>query len=97
MLEFDGEAGSQAGLEIAPILQSFADMITEIARLGAKKLLAEALECEIAEHLAKYEAIRDEHGHKQIVRNGHCEPRNILTGLEAVKSRFKTFFAIGRS
>ncbi len=77
-LEFPGK------VQIAPLPSSH-DMITELARLGAKKLLAEALECEIAESLAKYESVRDEHGHRQVVRNGHCKERNILTGVGEIE------------
>lgn len=71
-------------VRIAPLASS-SDMITELARLGAKKLLAEALECEIAEYLAKYESIRDEQGHKQVVRNGHCKERSLLTGIGEIE------------
>lgn len=80
-----GDAGkNESSLSIAPT-PGFGDVLTEIAREGAKRLLAEALECEIVAHLAKYESVRDEHGHKQIVRNGHMPPRNILTGVGEIE------------
>ena len=62
-------------------LGSSHDLITELARSGAKQILAAALEQEIREYVESRADMRDEHGHRQIVRNGHCEPRNILTGI----------------
>ena len=65
---------------ITPLASSH-DLITELARSGAKQILAAALEQEIREYVEGRADMRDEHGHRQIVRNGHCEPRNILTGI----------------
>ena len=48
-------------------------------------MLAEALEFEIAEHLERYAQIRDEQGHQQVVRNGYCEERKIVTGVGEVE------------
>ena len=48
-------------------------------------MLAEALELEIAEHLEQYAQIRDEQGHQQVVRNGHCKERKIVTGVGEVE------------
>jgi transposase-like protein len=84
LFRFSDEPEKTTSIQVAPLSGS-RDVITELARLGAKKILAEALECEIAEHLAKYEAIRDEHGHKQVVRNGHCKERKIVTGVGEVE------------
>ena len=64
----------------APLASSH-DIITELARTGAKQILAAALEQEVSEYIEQYAKNRDEHGHQQIVRNGHCEPRNLLTGI----------------
>lgn len=84
LFRFSDETEKTTSIQMTP-MPSSGDMITELARLGAKRILAEALECEIAEHLAKYEAVRDEHGHKQIVRNGHCKERKIVTGVGEVE------------
>ena len=48
-------------------------------------MLAEALELEIAEHLERYAQIRDDQGHQQVVRNGHCKERKIVTGVGEVE------------
>ncbi|MDR1958652.1 MAG: transposase, partial [Planctomycetaceae bacterium] len=84
LLRFIDDAEKGVPLSIAP-MPEFGDVITEIAREGAKRLLTEALECEIAARLAKYESVRDEHGHKPIVRNGHCQTRTILTGVGGIE------------
>ncbi len=46
------------------------DPITEIVRLGAQKILEQALRQEIDEYLIRFEQLRDDHGHKLVVRNG---------------------------
>ncbi|MDR1957509.1 MAG: hypothetical protein LBQ54_00395 [Planctomycetaceae bacterium] len=84
LLRFVADAEKGVPLSIAP-MSEFGDVVTEIAREGAKRLLAGALECGIAAHLAKYESVRDEHGHKPIVRNGHCQTRTILTGVGGIE------------
>jgi hypothetical protein len=77
--------GEQRDLHRIAPLPSSRDLITELARVGAKQILAAALEQEVQEYLEQHIGIRDEHGHQQIVRNGHCEPRNILTGIGEIE------------
>ena len=60
------------------------DAITEVLRRGARKLLAAALESEVEAFLAAYGDIRDEHGHRAVVRNGHLPEREVQTGIGAV-------------
>ena len=55
-----------------------------IAREGAHRLLAAALEAEVAEHLEAARGIRDEHGHALVVRNGHARQREVVTVAGAV-------------
>ena len=52
-----------------------------IAREGAQKMLQQALEYEIQEHLEKYQYLTDGNGRKIVVRNGYMPEREILTGL----------------
>ena len=61
------------------------DPITEIIRLGARKLLAQALEAEIELFVSQYEELRDELGRQRIVRNGYLPQREIQSGVGAVK------------
>jgi putative transposase len=57
------------------------DAMTEILRAGAQKLLATAIQQEVEEWLAQRAHLRDEQGHRQVVRNGYLPKREILTGI----------------
>jgi transposase-like protein len=60
------------------------DLLTEVLRNGAQRMLAAALEAEVAAYLAQHESALDESGHRLVVRNGHCPERTIQTGLGSV-------------
>lgn len=60
------------------------DPLTDILRSGARKLLAEALEAEIASFLAMYADLKDTIGQKRITRNGYLPEREIQTGIGPV-------------
>jgi transposase-like protein len=49
-------------------------------REGARQMLQAALECEVDAFLAEYADRADEHGRKQVVRNGYLPARTIMTG-----------------
>lgn len=59
--------------------------LDEIARQGARRMLAEALDAEVHEYLEATRGERDEHGHALVVRNGHARERQILLGAGAVE------------
>ena len=63
------------------------DLLTDLLRDGARALLAQALEAEVAEHLAQFAALRDDQGRRQVVRNGHRPERTILSGLGPIAVR----------
>ena len=63
------------------------DMLTEILRSGAQRLLAAALEAEVESYLSQHADARDEAGHRLVVRNGHAPERSIQTGLGNVEVR----------
>ena len=50
-------------------------MIDEIVRDGARRMLAAALEAEVAGYIDQFVGERDENGHRRVVRNGRAEPR----------------------
>ena len=52
-----------------------------LARDGARQLLQQALENEVAEYIEAHAAKRDENGRRLAVRNGTMPERSILTGL----------------
>jgi transposase-like protein len=55
--------------------------LEEIAREGAKKMLAAALEQEVNEFLNKYSGLKDDSGKQVVVRNGYSPAREIMTGI----------------
>jgi len=56
-------------------------VLESLAREGARKLLQQALENEVAEYIEAHVAKRDENGRRLAVRNGALPERSILTGL----------------
>jgi len=63
------------------------DPISEILRQGARSLLAQALESEIKAFLNQYKELRDQLGHRRVVRNGYLPERQIQTGIGPVPVR----------
>ncbi len=66
--------------------ESFALDLDEIAREGARRMLAEALEAEVADYIARNQE-RDEHGCAQVVRNGKARPRKVTLGSGTIEVR----------
>jgi transposase-like protein len=60
-------------------------LIDEIVRDGARRMLAAALEAEVAAYIAAHVEECDEHGRRLVVRNGHAVPREVLTSAGAVE------------
>jgi hypothetical protein len=60
-------------------------LIDEIVREGARRMLAAALEAEVAAYIAAHTGEVDEHGRRLVVRNGHAQPRQVLTSAGAVE------------
>ena len=48
-----------------------ADALTEVLRCGARELLQQAVEAEVAEFVARHRELRDERDRQRIVRNGY--------------------------
>ena len=62
-----------------------APSLDEIARQGARQLLAKALQEEVKEYLNSTAHERDHKGHRQVVRNGLGKERTLLTGTGEIK------------
>lgn len=60
------------------------DALTEVLREGARTLLAQAVEAEVAEFLVRHRGERDGTGRARMVRNGHLPERTIQTGVGQV-------------
>ena len=63
---------------------AFTDSLTEILRSGARALLTQAVEAEVAEFLAKHADLKTETGQQRVVRHGHLPEREIMTGIGPV-------------
>ena len=61
------------------------DLLGEVLRVGAQRLLAEAVEAEVADWIDAHSHLRDDAGHRQVVRNGAMPARTITTGVGAVE------------
>jgi hypothetical protein len=66
---------------VAPVSSS---LIDEIVREGARRMLAEALQAEVDDYIARFTKVRDENGHRLVVRNGSHAPRDVLTSAGSV-------------
>ena len=63
------------------------DALTDVLRHGARTLLAQAIEAEVATFLASHADLVDEGGRRRLVRNGFLPERTIQTGIGAVSVR----------
>ena len=77
----------QATSSVHPGPASSKDALTEVLRHGAKRMLATAVEAEVATYIEEHEDLRDEEGHRLVVRNGHQKPRTIDTGVGEIEVR----------
>jgi transposase-like protein len=60
-------------------------LIDEIVREGARRMLAEALQAEVADYIARFADQRDEAGRRLVVRNGSHSAREVATCAGAVE------------
>jgi putative transposase len=73
-IHYDGQAREELTLDL-----------DEIARAGARRMLAHALEAEVDAYIEAAKDQRDKNGHALVVRNGHANEREILCGAGAVE------------
>jgi hypothetical protein len=66
--------------------KDFSSDLDEIAREGARRMLAQALEAEVADYIARNQEC-DEHGRALVVRNGKARPRKMTLGSGTIKVR----------
>jgi putative transposase len=62
-------------------------LLDELAREGARQMLAAALQAEVAAHIDAHRDQVDEAGHRLVVRNGYHDPREVATSAGAVPVR----------
>jgi putative transposase len=61
--------------------------LDELAREGARRVIASALEAEVAEHVERFAELRGEDGRRLVVRNGHARERRVTVGSGTVPVR----------
>jgi transposase-like protein len=64
--------------------KNFASDLDEIAREGARRMLAQALEVEVVDYIARNQE-RDEGGRAKVVRNGKARPRKVSLGSGTIE------------
>jgi transposase-like protein len=66
---------------------AFDDQLTEVLRNGARALLAQAVEAEVAGFLDKHAECKTGDGRARVVRHGHLPEREVMTGIGPVPVR----------
>ena len=66
---------------------TFTDPLTEVLRNGARSLLAQAVEAEVASLLSCHADKLTDDGRRRLVRHGHLPEREIMTGIGPVAVR----------
>src|ERR1700704_3035267 len=66
---------------------TFTDPLTEVLRNGARALLAQAVEAEVAALLSCHADKQTDDGRQRLVRHGHLPEREIVTGIGPVAAR----------
>ena len=57
------------------------DPLPDILRKGARDLLAQAAETEVADLLAAHADLKDDAGRRRLVRHGHLPEREVMMGV----------------
>lgn len=78
------EMASGAGLETAP---DFGDILGEVLREGAQRMLIQVLNEEVEAWLSDRRGITDSAGRRQVVRNGYHQEREVQTGIGPIPIR----------
>jgi putative transposase len=66
---------------------SIEDPLTEVLRVGARRLLAEAVEAEVSAFIAEHADRVDDAGHRRVVRHGYLPEREVQTGIGGIAVR----------
>jgi putative transposase len=61
--------------------------LDELAREGARRMIAAALEAEVGEYVERFADERDEDGRRLVVRNGRARERRLTVGSGTVPVR----------
>lgn len=61
------------------------DVLTEILRDGARQMLSQAIQAEVAAWIEEHAHLKDQAGRQQVVRNGYLPERTLLTGVGPIE------------
>jgi len=61
-------------------LQEIGLSLDDLVRRGARQVIQQAIEVELAQLLEQYENVKTLHGRRAVVRNGYLPERDVLTG-----------------
>jgi putative transposase len=82
--EYPAMSQSTTDIRIVPLPQG-QDVLTDLLRDGARRMLAQAVEAEVAAWIDDHAHLKDDQGRRQVVRNGHLPERAIQTGLGEIE------------
>src|SRR3954465_2218723 len=82
--EYPAMSQSTTEIPIVPLAPG-QDVLTDLLRDGARRLLAQAVEAEVAAWIDDHAHLKDDQGRRQVIRNGHLPGRDIQTGIGAVE------------
>jgi len=71
-------------LEFGDPARISADPLTDILRKSAQDLLAQAVEVEVCDLMAKHTHLADAAGRHRLARHGHLPEREVMTGIGLV-------------
>lgn len=76
--------GKDSVLEVEKPEEATQDVLTEVLRQGARRMLIAALEAEVESFVQQYKDLVNNRGQREVVRNGYLPEREIQTGLGAI-------------
>jgi hypothetical protein len=78
--------------------ESSVSVLDDLVREGARRMLAAALQAEVAAYIDEHAGEVDEVGRRLVVRNGSAQPRQVLVGLSwrSCKPRWTILGFLGR-
>jgi len=84
--EYPAMTESTTDISIVPLPTS-RDVLTDLLRDGARRMLAQAIEAEVDAYVVARAHLKDDAGRRQVVRNGHLPERTIQSGLGEIEVR----------
>src|SRR3954464_13663881 len=74
-------------LPVGEVNEGIAVSLDELAREGARRMIATALEAEVADYVERFAEERDEDGKRLVVRHGRARERRVTVGSGTVPVR----------